>query len=81
MIRACKQQGFEMLRAESAGIPSDYLDIGAVVYQLKVISWQIPDFSLEAYRDRLLAMHDVICSEGKFTTTEERYLLIAQKPA
>jgi SAM-dependent methyltransferase len=81
MIRACKQQGFEMLRAESAGIPSDYLDIGAVVYQLKVISWQISDFSLEAYRDRLLAMHDVICTEGKFTTTEERYLLIAQKPA
>jgi SAM-dependent methyltransferase len=81
LIHQCKQGGFAILRAESAGVPSDYLDIGAVVYQLKVISWQIPDFSVAAYRDRLLAIHAMICSEGKFTTTEERYLLIAQKPA
>lgn len=80
-IHACRQQGFGLLRAESAGVPSDYLDIGAVVYQLKVISWQIPDFMVEAYREPLVAMHELICSEGKFTTTEERYLLIAQKPA
>jgi SAM-dependent methyltransferase len=81
LIKTCKQQGFGMLRAETAGVPSDYLDIGAVVYQLKVVSWQIPDFTVAAYHDRLLALHEKIMSEGKFTTTEKRYLLIAQKPA
>ena len=81
LIKACKQEGFDMRRAETAGVPSDYLDIGAVVYQLKVISWQIPDFTVAAYHDRLLALHEKIMSEGKFTTTEKRYLLIAQKPA
>lgn len=81
LIHSCRQHGFAMLKAESAGVPSDYLDIGAVVYQLKVISWQIPDFTVKKYHDRLLALHEKICVEGKFSTMEKRYLLIAQKPA
>ena len=32
-------------------------DIGAVVYYLRAIPWQIEGFTVEAYRDKLLALH------------------------
>src|SRR5690606_12581277 len=37
-------------RAESE-VPTRFYDIGAVVYYLQAVPWQIPDFSVDAYRD------------------------------
>jgi len=41
-----------------------FTDIGALVYYLKAVPWQIPEFSVELYRDRLHAIHQRIQSDG-----------------
>ena len=71
--------GFEVVRCEEQLLESTYLDIGAVVYYLKVIAWQIPDFSVDAYRERLLAMHRLIERQGAFYSTAHRFLIEAKK--
>ena len=81
MLEEFKQSGFEILRAEMAGTPSYYYDIGAVVYYLKVISWQIPGFVCEERLPELKKLHDLITREGKFTTMEDRLLFIVRKPS
>lgn len=55
-------------------------DIAAVVYYLKAISWQIQDFTIEKYRDRLQLIHETILQTGGFTVREHRLLIEAVKP-
>jgi SAM-dependent methyltransferase len=77
--QAMKSAGFHLHRCEEQLVDSIFYDIGAVVYFLKIIEWQIPDFSVEAYRERLLALHHLIERQGAFFTTAHRCLLEAQK--
>ncbi len=74
-----KQAGFQILRAEEQYLDSIFDDIGVVVFYLKIISWQIPDFTLEKYRKRLLALHERIERQGPFVSKAHRYLVEARK--
>lgn len=73
--------GFEITRAEESFPLTEFLDIGAVVFYLKVIEWQIPDFSVAKYRQQLGGVHNTIESEGKLTTKDHRFLLIGRTAA
>ncbi len=54
-------------------------DIGAIVYYLKAIPWQIPDFTVEKYYSKLFELHKKIQEEGYFDIKNHRFLIIAQK--
>jgi SAM-dependent methyltransferase len=77
---AVEEAGFRLLRCEEQLLNSIFYDIGAVVYYLKVIEWQIPHFSIETYHDRLEAMHHLIERQGAFYATAHRFLIEALKP-
>ncbi len=78
-IRYLQEAGFQILCAEEETLNSQFDDIGAIVFYLKIISWQIPDFSVKKYHDRLLALHNHIEKQGPFVSKAHRYLVIAQK--
>ncbi|GAB2969436.1 class I SAM-dependent methyltransferase [Saccharothrix stipae] len=65
------------LRSESLWV--EFFDVGAVVHFLRKVLWTVPDFTVEAYRDRLVAMHEHIGQEGSFRTSSERFLVEARK--
>ena len=54
-------------------------DIAAVVFYLKAVSWSIPAYSLEKYRDRLRALYED-ASAWPVMTSGHRFLLVASKP-
>lgn len=35
-----------------------------MVYYLRAVPWQIPDFTVEGYRERLVALHERMAREG-----------------
>jgi SAM-dependent methyltransferase len=76
---AVKEAGLRIVRCQEQLLSSIFHDIGAVVYYLKVIAWQIPDFSIGAYRERLEAMHRLIKRQGAFFATAHRFLIEAEK--
>jgi SAM-dependent methyltransferase len=78
-VRQLEKVGFEILRAEEHFPEERYLDIGAVVYNLKVISWQIEDFSVEKYRPQLGKIHNMIERDGYVAITAHRFFIKAQK--
>lgn len=78
-LRHLEQAGFRILRAEEEFLDSIFDDIGVVVFYLKIISWQIPDFSVEKYHKRLLTLHDTIEEQGAFRSKAHRFLIEAQK--
>jgi SAM-dependent methyltransferase len=78
-VQQLEHLGFRILRREEEFLDSVFHDVGAVVYYLKAIEWQIPDFEVDKYRDRLLAMHALIEKEGAFFARAHRFLIEAHK--
>jgi SAM-dependent methyltransferase len=56
-LEAC---GFGVLSQREEYPKTVFMDVGAVVYYLKAIPWQISGFSVAAYRERLWAIHELI---------------------
>jgi SAM-dependent methyltransferase len=73
------EAGMTASRADKAALRATFLDIGAVVYYLKVISWQVRDFDPQTHHDGLVAIHNIIARQGEFITTSHRFLIVAQK--
>lgn len=78
-IQKFERSGFQILRAEEEFLDSIFDDIGVAVFYLRIISWQIPDFSVDKYLDRLLAMHELIERHGAFQSKAHRILIEAKK--
>ena len=57
-----------------------FADVGAIVYFLRLVIWIVPDFTVERYRDRLIAMHREITVNGPFVAHATRFLIEAAKP-
>ena len=71
--------GFSVLQSQEQILDSRYFDIGAVVFYLKVIEWQIEDFSVDKYEKRLREMHHLIQQQEAFYATEHRFLIEVKK--
>lgn len=68
-----------IIRAEKAALQTRFLDIGAVVYYLRAIPWQVPGFSVETHWKGLVKIHNLIERQHPFVCTAHRFLAIAQK--
>jgi SAM-dependent methyltransferase len=76
-LRRC---GFRVLDAREEMIDYVFHDIGAVVFQLRAVPWQIRDFNPERYERPLQRLHERICAEGAFTVHNHRFLIEAALP-
>ncbi len=57
-----------------------FADIGTLVGFLRVIEWQVPDFSVEKYRDQLRRIHEQMLGEGPLIVHAHRFLIQAKAP-
>ncbi len=55
-----------------------FYDIGAIIYYLKAVPWQIPDFSVEKYYNPLKKLHKRITENGFIDIEEHRFLIISK---
>jgi hypothetical protein len=67
------------LRAEA--LRMKFFDIAAVIVFLREVIWIVPGFTIDRYRDRLLALHQRIQTHGPFVAHSQRFLIEALKPA
>lgn len=78
-VEKLEQAGMRVTRAAEEFLDSVFDDIGVLVFYLKVITWQIPDFSVEKYRDRLLRLHRDMATKGPFRSQAHRFIIEAEK--
>lgn len=71
--------GFLIERAEKAALKSKFMDIGAVVYYLKAIPWQVEGFAVETHYSPLVELHNIIERQGEIVATAHRFLIVARK--
>jgi SAM-dependent methyltransferase len=79
-VAAASKAGFQVERCEEAWPTTEYLDVGALVLQLRAVPWQVPDFDAEKYLEQLRLVHRHIGKHGSFTVTSHRLVLMAERP-
>ncbi len=80
-VRQLTQAGFTVIDKREAYPAGIFHDIGAVAYYLKAIPWQIPGFTVDAYRTQLAALHERIEAEGSLRIPGHLFYVEAVKPA
>ncbi len=61
--------------------PLTFRDVGAIVYQLRAVPWQIRDFDPPRYERQLRRLDALIRTYGEFTATAHRFLVQATRDA
>jgi SAM-dependent methyltransferase len=77
-IEQLEAAGFATLQAREDFPEVNFYTLGALVYYLKVISWQVEGFTPQAYLEKLYAIYTLIQQEGKLVTHEHRFLIEAR---
>jgi SAM-dependent methyltransferase len=71
--------GLEIVDLRAERLRIEFHDIAAVVHFLRKVIWMVPDFTVEAYEDRLRALHERIETEGPFVAHSTRHLIEARR--
>ncbi len=78
-VKDLRDVGLTILQEEENSPKTKSYDIGAIIYYFKAIPWQLPDFTVDKYFNKLKAMHYEIEKKGYFETTSERFFILAKK--
>lgn len=79
-VRELHEAGLRILESKEDAPIMRFYDVGAIVYYLKAVPWQVPDFSVEKYLERLAQIHTQIEQQGYIDVLMHRFLIIAEKP-
>lgn len=79
VARKAEDAGLTVVDLRQESLTAVFNDVGAVVHFLRKVLWTVPGFTVEKYRDRLLALHEKIKREGPFQAHAQRFLIEARK--
>jgi hypothetical protein len=74
------EAGLEVADQGEALLKTSFYDVGALVYYLRAIPWQIEGFNIESYRESLAMVHNHIQNVGELSVTNHRMYINAVKP-
>ena len=78
-VAAAEAAGLEVVELRTARLRMEFFDVGAVVWILRKCVWWVPDFDVDRYRERLLAMDALLRREGVFVAHSTRHLIRARR--
>ena len=78
-MKQMKASGLTITDQREESPETAFMDIGAVVTYLKVVPWQVRDFTIAKYYDKLMKIQEIIEEQGKFMARSDRFLIEAQK--
>lgn len=80
-IAGAQAAGLDVVDVREARLRTEFFDVGAVVYFLRLVIWIVPGFDVDAHHHRLRAMHEHIGRHGSFVAQAARFLIEARKPS
>lgn len=78
-VERLERHGFSVIDSLEAFVEYGFLDIGAVVYHLRAVSWQVPGLDVLRYDTALRRIDAQIRETGEFTVRHHRYLIHAAR--
>ena len=78
-VRDLEAASFRIIEQREVFPITRFYDVGAIVYYLKAVSWEIPDFSVDRYFDKLVEIHALIQSDGYVDVPFHQFFVRAQR--
>ncbi len=78
-VNELEEAGFRITNQREEFPICRFYDVGALVYFLKAIPWDIPDFKVSRYSQLLLKIHETIQSNGNLQVTAHRFFIEVRK--
>ncbi|GFN34935.1 class I SAM-dependent methyltransferase [Tepidimicrobium xylanilyticum] len=78
-VSELNEVGLKIVEQKEDLVKTRFYDIGAIVFYLKAIPWQVPDFTIEKYFERLEEIDNLIQKEGYIDFTCHRFFIIANR--
>jgi len=78
-VRDLEAASFRIIEQREAFPVTCFYDVGAIVYYLKAVSWEIPDFSVDLYFDKLAEIHTLIQSDGYVDVSFHEFFVKARE--
>jgi SAM-dependent methyltransferase len=78
-VKELEAAGWQIVEKREEFPITRYYDVGAIVWYLKAIPWEIPDFSVEKYFDKLQEIHELISSNGYVDVLFHQFFIVAQR--
>jgi SAM-dependent methyltransferase len=74
--------GFDILERKENNTLTRIFDVGAIVYLLKAVPWELSGFTVEKYYNKLLEIHSNINERGylELDSNNHRFIIKARKP-
>ncbi|CAM3525473.1 class I SAM-dependent methyltransferase [Occultella aeris] len=71
--------GLDEVEVREAIVVTRFFDVGAVVFQLRAVPWQVPDFDVTRHREGLARIHEQVQNTGAFEVRSQRFLIRARR--
>ncbi|UCE15129.1 MAG: class I SAM-dependent methyltransferase [Candidatus Heimdallarchaeota archaeon] len=78
-LNTIKQAGFTILGGKEHIGFSRFYDIRTLVFLLKILPWEFPNFSIDKYEGQLFHFFRKLINDGYFDSISHRFFIIAQK--
>ena len=78
-VQELRDAGWHIVTQKEDHPITRFFDVGAIIYYLKAISWQIANFTVGKYFDKLVEMHNRIQQEHYLDVHSHRFLIVARK--
>lgn len=78
-VAALESAGLEVTDVREERPALTFLDVGAIIYQLRAVPWQVRNFNPQRYDRALRRLDAVIRTNGHFTATAHRFLIRATR--
>jgi hypothetical protein len=78
--RQLRGAGLTVHRAVAGEQLDRFADVAAIIYYLRLVSWAVPEFTVERFAGRLRELHDDPAA-WPVTVRQRRFLAVATKPA
>ena len=78
-VNELEESDFKIIQKKECFPRKRFFDVGAVVFYLHAVPWEVPDFSVEKYKDKLYELHETFCKNGFIEYSAHRFLIKATK--
>lgn len=80
LAAAASEAGLEVVDVRAAPTRVEFFDVAAIVVFLRKVVRTVPDFTVERYRERLAAAHELIAETGSLVSHSTRALIEVRRP-
>lgn len=74
-----ENNGFKILKKKECFPIKRFFDVGAIVFYLLAVPWEVPGFTVEKYRDKLFKLHTIISDSEYIDYVSHRFLIMSSK--